>query len=128
MRRLFFRVLIRLALFATLVYILTIQKAKGQDENESRRAMKALQRAALSYSEVRMYKRNAENFLFKIMPVDKTDLVYFSPLAAIIDRRISTTKFKNLVWKRDSLVIDPDITYAYTEDIWLMSLNFKYTF
>lgn len=114
-----------LVIVAMIVAALSVE---AQDDDESRRALKALQRAALSYSEVRMYKKNAENYFYRMIPVDKTDLVYFSPLAAIIDRRISTTKFKNLVWKRDSLVIDPDLTYAYTEKIWLVSLNFKYTF
>lgn len=122
MRHIFSRLLILLSLAACAFSV------DAQENDSTQRAMKALQRAAMSYPMVRTYKKNAENQFYRLIPLDKTDLVYFSPLAAIIDRRISTTKFKNLVWKQDDLVIDPDLTYAYTENLWLFSINMKYTF
>lgn len=105
--------------------LLVCSISKANDES---RAMRALQKAAMSYPIIKTSIKNAENHFYTLVPLDKTDLVYFSPLAAIIDKKISTSKFKNLVWKKDSLIIDPDVTYAYSEELWLITLNVKYTF
>lgn len=118
----------KLLVLMVFVIFVSCESQAEDDSEETRKALKALQRAAQSYPLVKTYRKNAESYLFQRSPIDKSDLVYFSPLAAIIDKRLSTKKFKNLVWKRDSLVVDPDVTYAYTEQFWLMSLNITYTF